>query len=380
MKSEVIIVGGGQAGLSISYFLKEHGVDHVIFDRANDVADSWRRRWDSMKMITPNWVNNSLPGPDYPGEPNAFSTRVDTVKYFENYVREVKPPLRLGVAVKRVVPKGAGFEVHTGDGEVHEAGQVVIAVGPYQKPKVPGFASKLDDRVTQLHSGEYRNPEQFAEGSTVVVVGSGNSGTAIAIDLAKRHSVVLAQGSKGNIPRQLSGATFQMVYEKLTGGEKLELTDEQVEKVDDFMWWMKFSGLFEAPPGTAFYEGAVSEETESDPYIGPEHTEVAGEFKFELGGRVVGVEGDDLILEENQRVKPDVVIWATGWRRDLSSWIECSIFDKDDKPRHKFGVSDQPGLYFLGQRWQHSLSSAILLGVARDAKYLAEKIKERSAK
>ncbi len=376
---EVVVIGAGQAGLAVSYFLKKHGIEHVVIDRAKEVADSWRRRWDSMNMITPNWICKTLPGPEYPGEPDAFSSRADTVRYFDHWVKEVNPPLQLGVTVTRVEQADGGFAVHTAEQGVITARQVVVAVGPFQQPKVPAFADQVDKKVVQLHSSQYRNPDQFPPGSNIVVVGSGASGAQIAPDLARKHKVTLAQGSNPKIPRRVPGEVFQMIYAKMTRGGELELTAEEQAKEADFMWWMKRSGIFDAGEGHPFYDGAIAEEGDSDPYVGPDLEERASALGFTLAERVASVDGAELVLEDGTRVSPDVVIWATGWRRDLS-WVKGPTYDKKGRPRQTRGVSaDVPGLYFMGLRFMVSLSSAIMLGVARDAEHVASKVAERAA-
>ncbi|WP_111640632.1 NAD(P)-binding domain-containing protein [Marinimicrobium alkaliphilum] len=370
---DVVIIGGGQCGLSLSYYLQGAGIEHQVLERGQRIGEAWHRRWDHMNMITPNWITFSLPGMEDCRDPHSFVTRRDNIRYHERFVRTHNTPLRLGVTVERVRKRPDGrFEVRSNQGD-WIARQVVVAVGPFQTANVPACAPQVAAGIEQVHSGEYRNPEQFAAGARILVVGSGNSGVQIASDLASRHSVTLAQGSNPRLPRRLTGAAFLNIYKNLDGPE-VTLSDAELQLEADLMWWMKRLGVWDMPVGTpvATKMGAK----DGDASCGPPLETLATEHGFTLAERVTGAKGAALTLADDTRVSPDVIIWATGWRRDFH-WIDIPLFDQHWRPSHIRGVTPVPGLYFLGLRFLHSFSSGIILGAPRDARYIAGEVAAR---
>ncbi len=371
--TDIIIVGGGQCGLSLSYFLQQADIEHQVLERGERVAEAWHRRWDNMNMITPNWITFSLPGMEDVRDPHGFVTRRDNIRYHEAFVKARKTPLQLGVEVTRIERGGDGrFQVQTNRGD-WRARQVVIAAGPFQAPNLPPCAQQLDPGVRQMHSGEYRNPEQFPAGARLLVVGSGNSGVQIASDLAGRHAVTLAQGSNPRLPRRMTGKAFLEVYEQLQGPE-VALSEAELRQEADIMWWMRRLAVWDMPAGTPMARKMGAKD--GDASCGPPLETLAAEQGFALAERVTDAEGRRVRFADDSEMTPDAVIWATGWKRDFR-WIDLPIFDADWRPQHIRGVTPIPGFYFLGLRMLHSFSSGIILGAPRDAHYIAGEIAAR---
>ena len=405
--ASVVIIGGGQAGLAMSYHLKQSGIDHVILEK-NQIAHSWKtKRWDAFCLVTPNW-QCQLPGYPYQGsDPKGFMLRDEIVAYIENYARFIAAPVMEGVAVTRLKQgTDGGFALETSAGEM-TAGSVVLAVSGYHVPNVPRMAERLDGSVTQLHSAAYRSPEHLPPGE-VVVIGSGQSGCQIAEDLhLAGRKVHLAVGSAPRCPRVYRGR-------------------DAVEWLDDL-------GQYDLPVDQHGLKEKVRKNanhylTGRDGGLDIDLRKFALEG-MSLYGRLNDVEGGRLIfaddlaknLDNADRVYNGIcgliddhiarnaidapasphyqpvwapagtpteldlskagistIIWTTGFRSDWS-WVELPIFDGAGYPTHRRGVTSMDGVYVLGLPWLYTWGSGRFVGVGRDAAYLTQHLLESSA-
>ncbi|MEU6142718.1 MSMEG_0569 family flavin-dependent oxidoreductase [Streptomyces sp. NPDC047081] len=398
----VAVIGGGQAGLSVSHGLRERGIGHVVVE-ANRVGHEWReRRWDSFCLVTPNWQCR-LPGHPYAGsDPDGFMVRDEIVRYLEEYVAAFRPPLVEGVSVTRLRRSPAGvFEVATTAGEF-TADQVVVATGPYHRPRIPRAAERLPAAVAQFHSSEYRNPDQLPDGA-VLVVGTGQSGCQIAEDLhLAGRQVHLAVGSAPRVARFYRGRDCVAWLDEMGHYTKsIDVFDDADAvrlRVNHYVTGRDGGRDIDlrafARDGMRLY-GRLTE-------VGHERLEFADDLKVNLDRADAVAEGiKDAIdahieaggieaPEEARYVpvwEPDgqageldlaaagvtSVIWATGFTRD-HRWIEIPAFDGRGYPMHWRGVSSVPGLYFLGLPWQHTWGSGRFEAVGRDAEFLADHI------
>ena len=402
----VAVVGGGQAGLAMSHQLRERAIPHVVFERER-IAHTWRdQRWDSFSLVTPNWQCR-LPGHPYAGpDPHGFMGRDAVVAYIEDYARRVEPPLREGVSVTAVRPTGGGFRLATSEGEV-AADAVVMATSAYHVPAIPAAAAALPDDVVQIHSSAYRRPGQLPAGA-VLVVGSGQSGCQIAEDLhlAGRavHLVVgsapraprvyrgrdgvdwldamgqydltvadhpLGEGVRRNANHYLTGRDGgrdidlrrfaregMRLYGRLRGveGACLHLADDLAQNLD------RADAVYTGIQGAIdrYIAAAGIEAPAGDHYV-PVWQPGAGVPSLDL--RAAGIGG---------------VVWATGFRSDFG-YVEAPVFDDAGRPRHARGVTDTPGLYFVGLPWLWTWGSGRFSGIARDTEYVAERVAERMA-
>ena len=401
----VVIVGGGQAGLSMSYCLKERDLDHIVFEK-NQIANAWRsQRWDSFCLVTPNW-QCQLPGYPYKGkEPEGFIKKDEIVAYIENYARSFNPPIKEGVEVLNLRRGDRGiFEVTTSIGD-YTADQVVVAAGAYHQPKIPKISERLPDHILQVHSSKYKNPESLPDG-TVLVIGTGQSGCQIAEDLhLAGRKVHLCVGSAPRSPRRYRGKDAVewldlMGYYDLSidqhpqkekvrskanhyltgrdGGREIDLRRFALEG-------MQLHGRLKniASNKLEFFNDlkqnldgadAVSESIKKtiDNFIAKNNLEAPLEPPYQPVWQPA-MDIPDLDLAE---ANITTVIWCTGFQSDFS-WIEIPVFDGKGYPCHDRGVTDIKGLYFLGLPWLYTWGSGRFSGVARDATYLADYIMAR---
>ncbi|HZX05193.1 MSMEG_0569 family flavin-dependent oxidoreductase [Kribbella sp.] len=395
----VVVVGGGQAGLATSRQLGWHGVDHLVLE-ADRVGSEWRnRRWDSFCLVTPNWQCR-LPGFPYDGpEPDGFMVRDEIVGYLEDYRRTFDVPIVEGVRATRL---DSGFRIATTAGTI-TAGQVVVATGPYQTPRIPRMAERL--RVVQLHSSQYKNPDQLPPGE-VVVVGTGQSGCQIAEDLhLAGRTVHLATGSAPRVARFYRGLDVVTWLDRMgyyrKGIDEFEDADAVRLRANHYVTGrdggrdidlrrfalegMRLYGrLVDADPQVLRFAGdlgrnldhadAVSEGIKDaiDAYIDSERIDAPEEDRYQP------VWQPDAEPEELSLQGIGAIVWSTGFRRD-DGWIRVPVFDGQGRPSHRRGVTSVPGLYFVGLPWQHTWGSGRFAGVADDAQYLAERIVEHRA-
>lgn len=399
--TDTLVVGAGQAGIAMSEHLTKQGVPHLVLER-DRIAERWRTgRWDSLVANGPAW-HDRFPGLEFDDlHPDAFASKDRVADYFEAYARKIEAPIRTGVEVRNVVRKAGrqGFTVDTSMGVI-DAQRVVVATGPFQRPVIPPIAPK-DGRIRQLHSADYRNPQQLPEGA-VLVVGAGSSGVQIADELQRAgRKVYLSVGPHDRPPRSY--------------------------RQRDFCWWLGVLGEWDqeiARPGrehvTIAVSGARGGQTIDFRQLAQQGITLVGVTQS-FDGNVVNFQPDlaanlargdenylalldaadayiarnglDLPPEpEARRVFPEpdcvtspilalnlaeagvtTILWATGYSVDYS-WLQVNAFDERGKPRHQRGVSTEPGIYFLGLPWLSRRGSAFIWGVWHDAKHIADHV------
>ena len=399
-KIETIIVGGGQAGLSTSYYLKQLGREHVILDQSKEAGNAWRNdRWDSFTLVTPNWTIQ-LPGAHYDGnDPHGYLKRDEIVAYFEQYVDRFDLPIQFNTSVQEVAPleDDGGYQVKT-DNSTYQARNVVMATGSFQKPRIPAFSADIPAGILQLPSGQYRNPDQLPEGA-VLVIGSAQSGMQIAEELYQNGRVVyLCTCSAPRIPRRYRGR--------------------------DIFSWLVDSGFMDQTPDKLPSPRA---RLAGNPHLTSRdggHSLNLHQFAsdgVELLGHIAGAQDGKIIVRPNlhenlakaDKVEQDIVgmidryietngieaphetlpnlkdgystqvieeldlktanintvIWAIGYTFDYSL-IRLPLTDEDGFPIQQRGSTQHPGLYFIGTTWMHKRKSPLFLGVGEDAEYI----------
>jgi putative flavoprotein involved in K+ transport len=343
-RHDVIVIGAGQAGLSVGYHLKQKGIDHVILDGACRVGDVWRNRWDSLRLFTPAKFDG-LDGFSFPADKDNFPTKDQMADYLESYAERFNLPVRLNSCVERLHKANGRYRVET-TGGAYEADQVVVAAASYQTPRLPEFARDVDARVVQIHSHEYRNPAQLPDGP-VLLVGAGNSGAEIAMDLVRSHEVHLAGRDVGHVPFDIAGFMGRKLLVRLV-----------IRGMFHHVLTMR------TPMGRKF---RAKMHGHGMPLIRtrPGQLERAGVRRI---GKITGIKDGKAVSEDGAAVSFASVIWCTGFRPGFD-WIELPVLDEDGTPRHRFGKStDTQGLYFAGLHFQYAVSSTMVAGVGRDAR------------
>jgi len=348
---ETIVIGGGQAGLTVGYYLKKEGRAFVILDANPRIGDAWRKRWDSLRLFTPARYDG-LPGMPVPAPPWSFPTREEMADYLVAYAKRFELPVRNSVQVERVAREGDHYVATAGDLRF-EADQVVVASGALHRPRTPAFASDLDPRITQLHSSKYTNPGQLSDGAALVV-GAGNSGAEIANELSRTHAVVLSGRDVGQIP----------VRHGSRGGRL-------------FFPVFRFIGHWVLTKGTPIGRKAGPKLAPHTPLIRVKRPDLAA-AGAELVPKVAGVRDGKPMLEDGRVLDVANVIWCTGFEQDFS-WLDLEVFEEDGEPKHDRGVASLPGLYFVGLLFQYSLTSDVLPNSGRDAKYVAREVAKAAA-
>jgi putative flavoprotein involved in K+ transport len=340
-RHEVVVVGGGQAGLAIGHFLARQGRDFKILEAAAEPAAAWRERWDSLKLFTPARYD-ALPGLPFPGDPDRYPGRDDVAAYLSDYARHFQLPVEFNARV-RSVRRTDGTYLLERDDRAYGADQVVIATGPFQVPFVPPIAANLDAGVVQLHSTRYRSPDSVPAGRALVV-GGGNTGFQIAEELAGSREVHLSIGSRQMpLPQRFLGR--------------------------DLFWYLEAAGLIRTSTETRIGRRLEGRDT----LIGSSPRALRRRHGVALHGRTVAAEGSTVTFADGTKLEVASVIWATGFRLD-HSWIHVPVFDENGRLVHRRGVTGSPGLYFLGLSWQHTRGSALLGWVKDDAKHIADQI------
>jgi putative flavoprotein involved in K+ transport len=339
---DIVVIGAGQAGLTIGYFLSRREHRFLIVERAGSVGAAWRERWDSLTLFTSRKYDG-LPGLDFPGDPAGYPNKDEVIAYLEEYARRFELPVRLDTDARRIGSDDSGGFVIETDGGTIGAHQVVVATGPFQQPFVPELASQLAPNVHQAHSVEYRKPSDLPFGR-VLVVGGGNTGFQIAEELSSTHDVVLAIGSRQTpLPQRILGR--------------------------DLFWWLTKSGVINKTVESRL----GSRMQRRDTLIGSSPRRLRRRHGVTIKPRVVAAQGTTVRFEDGGELDVDAVIWATGYRSDYS-WLDLPVIDAEGRVRHRRGVTDLPGLYFLGLYWQWTRGSALVGWVKDDAEYIAQQI------
>jgi putative flavoprotein involved in K+ transport len=352
--TDVVVIGAGQAGLSVGYHLQHRGIPFVILDANDRVGDTWRKRWDSLRLFSPARFDG-LAGMPFPAPKSYFPTKDEMADFLEHYAKTFALPVESGVKVDRVSRRGENFVVQSGEREITSR-HVVVAMSNFQQPSVPNYASKLDPSIVQLHSMDYRNPKQLRDGR-VLIVGVGNSGAEIAWELIKRGRKVTMSGNvPGVVPFRPGSFLGRHVFAPLTLG----VVFHRVLTLD-------------SPLGRKVHASSRGKAT---PLIRvkPKDLVAAG---VERVAKVRGAHNGLPILENGETVDAANVIWCTGFRPGFS-WIDLPVFDADGQPIHARGVVErEPGLYFTGLHFLYALSSAQIQGADRDASHVVSAIARR---
>ena len=407
---DVVIIGGGQAGLAMSYYLTQQGRAHVVLERGR-VAETWRsQRWDSFTLVTPNWMTQ-LPGYPYKGNDlDSFLPRDDVVTFLERYAQSFQAPLRCRVQATavRLQAGGNGYLVETSDGPF-EADNVVLATGGFPRPKLPRASASVPVNLCQLHSSQYRRPQRLPSGA-VLVVGSGQSGSQIAEELHQSgRQVYICVSRCGRSPRRYRGKDVMWWVDQMGGYDRT--LDQLPSPAARFTCHPDLSGkdggheinLRQLAREGVILLGRLQEVQGSRAILAPdleENLARADAFATQLTHSI-----DDFVLRTGMDVPVEsmvedskskwaaptepilevdlyaagisTVIWATGFQLDFG-WVNVPVFDEEGSPLHQRGVTSSPGLYFLGLPWLYKEKSALLFGIGEDAAFLASAIAARA--
>jgi putative flavoprotein involved in K+ transport len=345
-----VVIGGGQAGLSVGYHLQRRGVQFVILDASARVGDAWRNRWDSLRLFTPAKFSG-LDGMRFPAAPNSFPTKDAMGDYLERYAQHFQLPVHSGVRVERLSRLGDRFLVVAGD-QQFEADNVVVAMAGWQRPRVPTFARELNPRIVQLHTFEYRNRSQLQPGG-VLIVGAGNSGAEIALDVVHGHDTWLSGPDTGHVPFRIEGLVARLLLVRLV----LRVVFHRILTVK--------TPLGRKVRAKMLHHGEPLVRTK------PQDLVAAG---IKRVPRVARIENGRPVLEDGRVLDVSNVIWCTGFNSGFS-WIDLPVFDADGDAKHESGVvTSEPGLYFVGLKFLYAASSSAIHGVGRDAARIADRI------
>jgi putative flavoprotein involved in K+ transport len=341
-----VVIGAGQAGLSVGYHLQRLGTPFVILDASRRVGDAWRRRWDSLRLFTPARYAG-LDGLRFPAPAHSFPTKDEMGDFLEHYAQRFRLPVELGTRVDRVSRQGTRLLVVAGSRRF-EAENVIIAMASFQRPRIPAFAAELDPAIVQVHSFDYRNPAQFGEGP-VLVVGAGNSGAEIALESATSHRTWLAGRDTGHVPfhvdRRLARYLLPVVLRGLFHRVLTVATP---------------IGRLVRPK--VLHVGGPLVRTK------PRDLDAAGVARLP---RVVGSRRGQPLLADGRVLDVANIVWCTGFDPGFS-WLDLPVFDTHGDPKHEAGVvPTEPGLYFVGLHFLYAFSSTMIHGVGRDAERVA---------
>ncbi|MGW1343208.1 flavin-containing monooxygenase [Kribbella sp. NPDC002412] len=345
---ETVIVGGGQAGLAVGYHLVRSGQSVVILEAGERVGDSWRRRWDSLRVFTPARYDG-LPGWSFPAPGWSYPSKDDVADYLESYAARFRLPVRTGVRVDCLARENSGYVVTSGPSR-YVADNVVVATGAYQTPRIPPYAAELDPGIVQFHSSEYRNPSQLTEGP-VLIVGAGNSGAEIALESSSGHHTWLSGRDTGQEPLRAGGSLDRLLTPPF--------------------WFLLSHVLTVRTPLGRKARAQLSGRGLPLARVRRKDLERA---RIERVPRVTGVRDGLPMLADGRTVDAATVIWSTGFRPAFD-WIRLPVLEPDGEPRHDRGiVRAEPGLYFVGLFFLSAGSSPLIGGVGRDARRIARHI------
>jgi len=342
---DTIVIGAGQAGLAISYYLKKANKKFVIIDKCDEIGEAWKERYDSLVLFTPR-MYSSLPGLPLTGDQQGLPVKDEIVKYLKKYAEKFELPIQLNEKIEHVSKVENYFLVKTNKNE-YKAQNVIVATGPFQTPNIPDFSKQLPNTIHQLHSSSYKNPDQLVEGN-VLVVGGGNSGAQIAVELSKVKKTYLAVSNKINyLPLNILGKSI--------------------------FWWFEKLGILQASNNSLL--GKLIQK-KGDPIFGFELKQAIKKKEVNIKKRVVGIEKNQLLFEDGSLLQVNNIIWATGFKTEFP-WLQIQgVVDNKGKVIHDRGVSTVEGLYFIGLPWQYRRGSALLQGVGYDAKYIVSNVKK----
>ena len=350
---QTIVIGAGQAGLSVGYHLARRGLPFIILDANERVGDAWRQRWNSLRLFTPARYDG-LDGMPFPGRSHDFPSKDEMAAYLEAYAERFNLPVRTGVRIDGVAREGRRFVLTAGE-QRFEAENVVIAMSNWQKPKVPAFAGELDERIVQLHSSEYRDPSQLRDGA-VLVVGAGNSGSEIALELARSRKTWMSGNDPGHVPFDIEGVAARHLLIPLV----LRVFFHRLLTV-------------KTPIGRKARPKVLAH---GMPHlrVKPKALRAAG---VERVPRTVQVRDGRPVLEDGRVLEVANVIWCTGFHPGFT-WIDLPVI-ADGEPVHEAGIiTSEPGLFFVGLSFLYAASSSMIHGVGRDAERIAKLIARRA--
>jgi putative flavoprotein involved in K+ transport len=352
---EVVVIGGGQAGLAVGYFLARRGLRFVILDAHDRVGDAWRDRWDSLRLFTPARFTR-LPGLPFPGPPDDYPTKDEIADYLEHYATAMNLPVRSGVEARRVSRAAeSSWRIETTDQPL-VADAVVIATGGYQTPRIPAWASELAPDIRQVHSLDYRNPSHFQPGP-VLVVGASHSGAEIAIEAVHEHRTVLVGRDTGQIPIKTNGRLARFVVPVI---------------------WFAVNHVLTVKTSMG-RQAKAQFRAHGFPLEHPTRGDVAAAGVERITVRATGVRDGKPMLDDGRVLDVRNVVWCTGFQGDYS-WIEGLTYGADGYPNEDHGVvTAAPGLYFAGLRFQSTGASSLVGGVGRDAAHVVDRIATRAA-
>ena len=343
---DVVVIGSGQAGLSIGYYLKKSDLSFILLDSSNKIGDVWRNRYDSLVLFSPRNYS-SLVGLDIPGDPKGFCTKDEIADYLEIYAETFSIPVSLDTEVLSLEKEQDHFIITTSRGK-WVARNVIVATGPFQKPFIPSMQEKLSKDIFQLHSSQYKNPTQLTEGD-VLVIGGGNSGSQIATELSKSHDVYISTGHPMRfVPKYFMNKSI--------------------------FWWFDLSQLTKVSIDSKLAKYL----RKNEPVIGTELKHLIDEGKVKAMTRTSDFDDREIIFKDGSKLEVDNIIWCTGYRPDYK-WINIKgATNKLTGPIHKKGISPVDGLYFLGLPWLSRLGSSLLTGVDYDAKRIYKYIIDKN--
>jgi len=346
---ETIIVGAGQAGLSVGHHLAKRDRPFLILDANGRVGDNWRRHWDSLRLYSPACLDE-LPGMPFPAPAWSFPTKDETADYLDEYATHFELPIRSRTPVRAISKNGRGYIVACGDRRL-EAENVVVATGTFGRPHTPECAAELDPGIRQVHSSEYKNPDSLRDGP-VLVVGAAHSGADVAMDLARDRETVLCGRDTGQVPFDIESRAGRAAWRVLSFLARRVLTTR-------------------TPIGRKMRSEIRSH---GGPLLRYKRTDLAAAGVERVTARVVGARDGLPLLGDGRALEVANVIWCTGFKQDFS-WIELPVVGEDGWPHEERGVvPTAAGLYFTGLAFQYSFSSMLLLGAGRDAEHVAKHI------
>ena len=339
-----LVIGAGQAGLAAAYYLQQRGIDFLVLDERNAVGEVWATRFDALRLFSPAWASG-LPGLPWAGSKLRYPSKDEAAAYLRNYAAHFHFPIHLGQRVISLAPAtGSGYIIETAAGATYHAQHVVISTGAYTAPKIPSFAASLPAHVHQLHSSHYYRSSQIAGNGPVAVVGSGNSALQIAADLAsKGRPIFVAFGEK---TRALPNNQLMWALLKSTGLLRLSRSN--------------FLGrrMMHSP----------------EPIVSADLQRLRDYTNAQFVGRAIGITPEGALQTQRRTTPPlEAVVWATGFR-PAYEWIKLPIFDADGLPRHHRGLTEAPGIAFLGLPWLNSRGSALMGGAGVDAKFVTHNL------